>query len=81
MENITDVKIGRSFDSEFWKQLAERMDLYFAIFEKALSEVSFAGKLDVEDFKADAQLTMACIMNAVANPESIRFLVVPDKEK
>lgn len=83
MAEITDVKIGQSLPGDRWAEAADNLEQVFQMFSRNLliANRDGMGKQDAEEFMADATLALIALRYVAANPETCRFIAIPDVSK
>ena len=82
MDNIVDIKLGKSIPAERWLEVAENLEMVFQMFARQLlmTNKDGMGWQDAEEFMADATLAPVALRYVAANPECCWFIPVKDQE-
>ncbi len=83
MAEITDVKIGQALPGDRWAEAADNLEQAFPIFAKVLQVLNNDGMgiQDAEEFMADAALAVIALRFVAANPETCRFIPIPNQRR
>ena len=81
MSKIVDIKVGQSLPGERWAEAAENLEQVFQMIaaDLLMKNNDGMGKQDAEEFMADAALALVALRFVAANPETCRFIPIPNK--
>lgn len=82
MSEIIGVKIGQSLPADRWAEAADNLEQVFPVIARQLLVRNHEGmgKQDAAEFMGDATLALIALRYVAENPETCRFITIPNKK-